>query len=280
MYHVLSGLEGAADRDRNGRVSLTELYQYTNLETKKYVARVFNDSQRPGLKGELSDDFELGLASSARLAEKLTTSSAVQAGSEAARPTEAQNNLKQIMLAMHNYADLYGSLPPAVLYGPDGKTPYSWRVALLPFLEQAPLFQQYNFNQPWDSPANKQVLAQMPPQFRDPNDAADSNFSSYFALTGPSTVFFGKLGAKFAQITDGTSNTLMVVEAKRSIPWTKPEDIPYDANKPLPKLGGFSKEGFNAAFADGSVRFISQMIDENVLRALITRAGKEVLGDF
>jgi hypothetical protein len=150
-------------------------------------------------------------------------------------------------------------------------------VALLPFLEQAPLFQQYNFNQPWDSPGNKQVLAKIPAVFRDPNDPADSTFSSCYALTGPATVFSGKEGVKFAQILDGTSNTLMFVEAKRDIPWTKPEDIPYDKEKPLPKLGGHYAEGFLAALCDGSVRFIAQSVDQMLLRALISRDGGEVL---
>jgi hypothetical protein len=113
--------------------------------------------------------------------------------------------------------------------------------------------------------------------FRDPNDPNDSTFASYFALTGPSTIFYGKEGTKFPQITDGTSNTLMFVEAKREIPWTKPEDIPYDKDKPLPKLGGRYAEGFVAALCDGSVRFISQNIDQTVLRALITRDGGEVV---
>lgn len=204
---------------------------------------------------------------------------AVSSAREAARRAQAMNNLKQIGLAMHNYADVNGSFPPAVLYGPDGKTPYSWRVALLPYLEQAALYEQYKKDEPWDSPNNKQVLAKMPPQFRDPNDAADSTFSSYYALTGPATIFFGKEGAKFLQILDGTSNTLMFVEAKRDIPWTKPEDIPYDKDKPLPKLGGHYAQGFIAALCDGAVRFISQNVDQTVLRALITRDGGEVL-DF
>jgi type II secretory pathway pseudopilin PulG len=205
---------------------------------------------------------------------------ALQAARNAARRTQSQNNLKQIALAMHNYAAVNGSFPPAVLYGPDGKTPYSWRVALLPYLDAGPLFDQYKFDEAWDSPNNKKILARMPAALRDPAAPAGSTDASYFALVGEATLFSGKEGTRFEQITDGTSNTLLVVEAKRAIPWTKPEDIPYDADKPLPKLGGYYQEGFNAALADGSVRFISQTIDEKVLRALITRAGGEVLGDF
>jgi beta-lactamase regulating signal transducer with metallopeptidase domain len=220
---------------------------------------------------------------------------AIANAKQAAARTQSMNNLKQLGLAMHNYAaEKNGSFPPAVLYGPDGKTPYSWRVALLPYLDQAQLYQQYKFNEPWDSPDNKLVLAKMPALFRDPADPADSTYSSYFAITGPSTIFFGKEGAKIAQITDGTSNTLMFVEARRDIPWTKPEDIPYAADvaagdaptrnvsryvtdAPLPKLGGHYPDIFMAANCDGSVRAVSQKIDPAQLRYLLTRDGGEAI---
>lgn len=200
----------------------------------------------------------------------------------AARRAQSMNNLKQIGLAMHNYAASYpeNPFPPAVLYGPDGKTPYSWRVALLPYLGEDALFRQYNFNEPWDSENNKKVLEKMPVVYRDPSDEGPSKNASYFVLTGPDTIFSGKDGTKIAQITDGTSNTILTVEAKRDIPWTKPEDIPYERGKALPKLGGHHDEGFIAGFADGSVRFIAKAIDEKVLRMLFTKSGGEVIPQY
>ncbi len=204
---------------------------------------------------------------------------AVAQARSAARRAQSTNNLKQLALAMHNFADVNKSFPSAVLYGSDGKTPHSWRVAILPYLDQQALYNQYKFDEPWDSANNKQVLAKMPAVFRDPNDPPDSISSSYYGLVGPSTIFFGKEGVPIAQITDGTSNTIMFVEAKRDIPWTKPEDIPYAADKPLPKLGGHYADIFVAAMCDGSVRAYSQKIDQQLLRALITRDGNEVI-DF
>jgi hypothetical protein len=224
---------------------------------------------------------------------------AVAQARQAARRSQSINNLKQLALAMHNFADVNKSFPSAVLYGSDGKTPHSWRVALLPYLDQQALYNQYKFDEPWDSANNKHVLAKMPAVFRDPNDPPDSISSSYYGLVGPSTIFSGKEGMQFAQITDGTSNTIMFVEAKRDIPWTKPEDIPYaddvrSANtpvppggaasryagdKPLPRLGGHYTDIFLTALCDGSVRAISQKIDPSVLRMLITRDGGEVI-DF
>ena len=202
---------------------------------------------------------------------------AVSNAREAARRAQSINNLKQLALAMHVYAEEHKTFPPAVLYSPDGKTAHSWRVAILPYLDQVSLYQQYRLDEPWDSVNNKKVLEKMPAVFRDPYDLADSTISSYFVLTGPTTVFFDKKGAELAKITDGTSNTLMIVEAKRDIPWTKPEDVPYDKEKPLPKLGGRYADVFLAAFCDGSVRAISQRVDERNLRGAMTRDGGEVI---
>ncbi len=197
---------------------------------------------------------------------------------KAARATARQNvnmsNLRQIALAMHNYADANKHFPPAVLIGPDGKTPYSWRVALLPLLGYDALYKQYRFNEPWDSAENRKVLEQMPTVYRHPNNESAAN-SSYFVLTGPDTVFPDGKGTSPADITDGTSTTILAIEAKRDIPWTKPEDIVYTANGPAPQLGGWSERGANVAFCDGSVRFLANDVDEKLLRAMISKAGGE-----
>jgi beta-lactamase regulating signal transducer with metallopeptidase domain len=208
---------------------------------------------------------------------------AVAKAREAAQRAQSTNNLKQIALAMHNYADVNKGFPPAVLLGPDGKTKYSWRVALLPYLEQQQLYNQNNFNEPWDSENNKKILAQMPPVYRHPSApgiAGNRQSSSYYVLTGEGGIFNekpSKSGTDFAEIRDGTSNTLLAVEAKRDIPWTKPEDISFDVDGQLPQLGGYAREGFAAALADGSVRFFPVGIDPTVLKALFTANGGEVV---
>ena len=206
---------------------------------------------------------------------------AVGASREAARRSQCVNNLKQMALAMHNYYSVNECFPPAVLYGPDGKTPYSWRVAILPYLEANDIYSQYKFDEPWDGPNNSKLIARMPAMFACPDDpdAIRTHTTSYFVLSGPNTIFPDqKPGTKMQEITDGTSNTVLVVEAKREVPWTKPEDIPYAADKPLPKIGGLHPLGFNAALADGSVRFIKDAINPNTLRALISRDAGEVIG--
>lgn len=207
---------------------------------------------------------------------------AMVAARSAAQRAQSTNNLKQIALAMHNYADTYGHFPPAVLTGPDGKTPYSWRVALLPFLEQKYLYDQYDFGQPWDSPRNRKVLEAMPPVYRHPADTRGSRDSAYFVPVGEATIFPpGGKGTPIAQIVDGTSNTLLAVEAKRDTPWTKPEDVAVTpmADPAVPELGGFWPGAFLGAMADGSVRAFVPTINPVVLKALLSKSGGEVL-DF
>ncbi len=189
----------------------------------------------------------------------------------------AAKHLKTLAIAMHNYYDAKGRFPPAVLYGPDGTTPYSWRVALLPFLGQKELYDQYHFDETWDSPRNCRVMERMPGAFYCLEKRAESKVASYFALVGPGTMFDGKEGASLESVTDGSSSTILLVEAKRDIPWTKPEDIAYDPNKPVPALGGCVEAGFHAALADISVHFVPSTVDENVLRALITKSGGEAV---
>lgn len=202
---------------------------------------------------------------------------AVMAARTAARRAESQNNLKQLMLAMHNYHDVFKHFPAAVVIGPDGKTPHSWRVALLPFVGGNELYQQYKFDEPWDSENNKKVLEKMPAVFRHPAADPNSKNASYFVITGETTIFPGTQGVELMAIRDGTSNTIAIVEAQRSIPWTKPEDIAYEPSKPLPKFGGYEPNVFEAAFCDGSVRAIAHNIDDAMLRALFTKAGGEII---
>ncbi|MBI1314401.1 DUF1559 domain-containing protein [bacterium] len=201
---------------------------------------------------------------------------AVQNARTAAQRSQSTNNLKQIALALHNYHDTYGHFPAPSVLGPDGKTTHSWRVAILPFIEQEPLFRQYHQDEPWDSENNLKVLKQMPVVFRHPSEPDGTTTSSYFALVGPTTALGeGGEGTRIREITDGTSNTLLIVEARREIPWTKPVDIPYAADQPLPKFGGLNPGVWLGALADGSVRTFAATIDEKIVRAMITRNGRE-----
>jgi hypothetical protein len=188
------------------------------------------------------------------------------------------NNLKQMALAMHNYADTNGALPAAAI-SKGGKPLLSWRVAILPYIEQDNLYQQFNLEEPWDSDHNKKLLEQMPRTYMVPSEAQDPKAkptkTHYRVFHGKGTVFEGDKGVTFADITDGTSNTILIVEAAEAVPWTKPDELPFDPKKDLPKLGLKGAETFNAAFADGAVHTLKKDIDKDKLKALITRNGGE-----
>ena len=213
---------------------------------------------------------------------------AVQAAREAARRTQSTNNLKQIALAMHNYHDTFKGFPPIYSVDKDGKPLLSWRVHILPFIEQQPLYQAFHLDEPWDSAHNKTLIARMPQVYRSPNSVAEPGKTVYLGNAGKDGVFVPPTegppqpprGLSFAKITDGTSNTIMAVEANdaAAVIWTKPDDFVPRADNPLQGLVGMRPGGFLAALCDGSVRFIAATIDKNTLKALFTRSGGEVVG--
>jgi hypothetical protein len=198
------------------------------------------------------------------------------------------SNLKQIGWALLHYHETYGKLPPAVVTDQQGRPLYSWRVLLLPFVEQPTLYNEFRLDEPWDGPHNKALLAKMPTCYMPAwKDVGPSFATSYQVFVGPGTAF-ERPGLTWADFPDGLAETVLVVEAGRPVPWSKPEDLSYDPYGPLPPLGGvFSqpvhflcyevgrRPGFNACFADGTVRFLRGDADERTLRALITRNGGE-----
>jgi len=207
---------------------------------------------------------------------------AVQAAREASRRTASMNNLKQIMLALLNYYDIHKRLPAHASYDDNGKPLLSWRVHILPMLEEQELYSQFHLDEPWDSEHNKQLVAQMPKLYLDPSSTHDPSEgkTSYLAVLGKDFLFNGSpQGVKFSDVTDGTSNTIAIlqVDDQHAAIWTKPDDWQYDAKHPLAGLDGPHPGIFVAGFMDGSVRNISQEIDVEVFRAMLTVAGGEVI---
>jgi hypothetical protein len=201
---------------------------------------------------------------------------------EAAARIQSSNNLKQMALAMHNYNDKYGHLPEAI---PDpklqGPTKLSWRVALLPYLEQDNLYRQFHHNEPWDSPHNKTLLTQMPKVFAHPGHPEENaqGLTYYRVFTGEHAPFAPGRPARIpASFPDGLSNTILIVEAADPVPWTKPDELAYDPNKPLPRLGGHSSQGTGVAMGDGFVVFVPATVSETTLRRAIDPADGQPLG--
>jgi prepilin-type processing-associated H-X9-DG protein len=203
----------------------------------------------------------------------------IQKPTSASARVQSQNNLKQIALAMHNFHSVYNHFPAAAIYDRSGKPLLSWRVQLLPFLEANDLYQQFHLDEPWDSEHNKKLLDKMPRVYRAVGGEEPTHKTHYQVFVGKGTVFEGKKGIKIPDILDGTSNTILAAEAATPVPWTKPEDLPYDPNKPLPKLGGLFENGFNVAMCDGSVRFLSNKVTPRTLNLAIQRNDGQVLGN-
>ncbi len=206
---------------------------------------------------------------------------AVQQAREAARRSQAKNNLKQIGLAMHNYHDTYRAFPVAATVDKANKKLLSWRVHILPFIDQAALYQQFHLDEPWDSDHNKQFIKQIPTVYVQPThaDLATDGKTVYLVPTGKGTAFEGTDGMKIQNFTDGTSNTILAVEAHRdaAVIWTKPDDLEIDFKNPLKNLKSALVGGFHILMCDGSVRFVSDAIDVNTLKALFTRGGGEAI---
>ena len=217
---------------------------------------------------------------------------AVQAAREAARRCSCTNNLKQIGLALHNYHEAHGSFPPAFIPDENGKPKHSWRVLILPFMECQQLYDEYRFDEPWNSEHNMALAARMPFEFRCPSDpaAASPGITSYAMLVGPHAFSDGPTARRLSEITDGTAHTIMVAEAAGAgINWLEPRDLNVDkmtfhiqhlwreqrANSA--DISSAHPVVANVLFCDGSVRCLSNDIAPEVLKAMTTIDGGETI---
>lgn len=207
---------------------------------------------------------------------------AVQTAREAARRMQCGNNLKQIALAMHNYHDAYGSFPPAYTVDEAGNKLHSWRTLLLPYMDQAAIYDQIDLDQPWNAPENQFLLDTVIPSYACPSHPTiGSPYTQYMVVVGPSagptTMFPGSIPSKLSEVTDGTSNTIMVLEVRdQQVHWAQPDDLTLEQmtraiNQAPDGPGSYHPGGAQAAMGDGSVQFLSQSIDPTVLEHLILR---------
>jgi hypothetical protein len=199
---------------------------------------------------------------------------------------DGSKTLAPLADAMLRYHKDHGRLPASALFDKDGKPLLSWRVELLPYLGEEALYKQFHLDEPWDSAHNRKLIPRMPKVFvREPFDD-DTPTTPFQVFVGKGTLFEGTQGLRLADATDGAANTLLIAEATREVPWTKPEDLPYAADRRLPGLGrSGALPTFAAAFADGKVMQLAcrapffwhpgENTGEEGLRAVITRNGGE-----
>jgi prepilin-type processing-associated H-X9-DG protein len=212
---------------------------------------------------------------------------AIRAPRQAAQRAQGMNQLKQIGLATLNFEAAQRAFPAGYNADANGKPLLSWRVHILPYVERGDLYQQFHLDEPWDSPHNKALIERMPRLYRAPESKGKPGMTNYLGVSGADGIFIRpvagrKIGTGLMQITDGMSNTIMIVEApdESAVIWTKPADFAPNKEKPSKGLVWPTSGGFNAGFADGSVRFISGKIDADTLRALFTKSGGDAVKPF
>ncbi len=207
----------------------------------------------------------------------------VQRAREPARRSQCKNNLKQIGLALHNYHDQYHAFPPAYTVDADGKPLHSWRTLILPYMEQKALYDKIDLTKPWDDPANADAFKVSIETYRCPSEPGPATHTTYLAVVTPNSCFRPGESARLSDIKDGTSNTLMVteVDSEHAVHWMAPTDadeslfLAISSTSKLVHTGGVQ-----AAFADGSVRFLNVGLSAQIRRALISIDGNESLTDF
>jgi len=234
---------------------------------------------------------------------------AVASAPAAARRAACSNNLRQIMLALHVYHDVNKCFPPAYVADKNGKPMHSWRVLILPWLQYGVLYDAYDFNEPWDGPNNRKLLAARPNDYVCPSDdkarSPSATQTSYVAIVGANAAWTGEKSTDLKELAGkgGLAKTIMLVEVANSgIQWSEPRDLSLEAiakaAAAAPNSVGFVKHtrrtdgfffyhdtvvyGANVGFADGSVRFLpAGALTAKNLRDLLQVGGfKEGEGEY
>ena len=216
---------------------------------------------------------------------------ALSGSRHAARRSVCQGHLKQIVVALHSYHDQYGSFPPAIVRDEAGRPMHSWRVLLLPFVEEGDLYKQYRFDEPWDGPNNKKLHRITVPSYVCPEQSGRENnpiaHTNYTVVVGPRTAFPEDRCVRLGDITDNQGNTLLVVEIHNSgIHWMEPRDLhvtqmsrtinPSRGQGISSLHGPHPPGGANVVMVDGTVKFLdAASLTTDQIEAMLTIAGGE-----
>ena len=202
---------------------------------------------------------------------------------EAAHRSTMVNNLKQTGLAMQNYHDTFAKLPPPDEQGSGGSSGLpadkrlSWRVTVLPYIEQGMIYSRFDRDSAWDSPKNKDFAKTKVKVYADPEPDSGPD-TRIRVFVGPKAVFQPGTPNQLSlpTVRDGVSNTIFAVEAGDTVPWPQYKELPFDPNGPLPSLGRPNESGFLVVYLDGHVQFVKKNVDPKVLKGAITPAGGEL----
>ncbi len=215
---------------------------------------------------------------------------AIEAARGASRRMRSLQNTKQILLALHEYHDTHGHLPPVAITADDGTPLLSWRVALLPFLGHDDLYQQFKRDEPWSSDHNSKLLNRIPDVFLEPDvrlsEARQRGLTAYHIPVGERALFQPTGTTSFSEVTDGLRSTAMLLVGNEYslMAWTAPGNPPTDDSDNVWTYFFSVRPGFEGlilGMADGSVRMLSlDDLASDLIEALLTRAGGESLSDF
>lgn len=192
------------------------------------------------------------------------------------------NNMRNIAKALQSYHASHQAFPPAYTVDEHGRPLHSWRVLILPYLEQGTLYQQIDLTKPWDDPVNAEARQAMPRVFECPSTRSSTGMTTYLAVVGEQCSLHPIRPRSSSEITDPHGQTLLLVDVpgKHAVHWMSPRDA--DA---VLLQGVFAGDwphtgGTNAMFADGSGRMLNGKLQESTIRCLSTIAGGETLGEF
>ena len=209
---------------------------------------------------------------------RVLLSAALSSAKRQAQSAECVTHLKMLALAMHNFHDTYNSFPPHASYDEQGRPLLSWRVFLLPYLDEMELYNQFHLDEPWDSEHNRKLIEKMPDVFScEHPELAQKGMTTFLAPHGEGTVFSGREGVAIKDIKDGSSGTALIfaVAPEHAVTWTKPSDLEVDMENPGKGLAGPDQDRFYVSLADGAVLTLPSDIDPKKLRAFLLRSDGE-----
>lgn len=209
---------------------------------------------------------------------------ATRRGREAARRTQCRNNLKQIGLALHNYHDKHGVFPPAFTVDAAGKPLHSWRTLILPYLDQAALYESIDLSRPWDDPANAHAKETATPCYSCPSSVLPKGMTTYVGLAGEQNFFSPTHPRKLSEFRPDKTFQLIAVferDEQRAVHWMSPEDgtaaelLTAPADRKTVHTGGY-----HVLLVDGSVRFVSKDLPQETLKSLLSIDAPLFKGEF
>jgi hypothetical protein len=202
----------------------------------------------------------------------------------------AIRNLEQIASALNAYAADYGTYPLPIVRDANGRAMHSWRVAILPYLNEHDLYKQYDFNKPWDDPENLVVAESAPRVYTGTNQGVWTGAQCYYHLvTGDRTIFpkSGPLSPK--RINDDPAKTALVVEGMSKFSstsaWTEPTELDFQSmtgaigQNPGTEIGSVTEGGAAIATVDGLGHFLEESMPQDIVLAILTASGGEPLAD-